>query len=270
MKNQIWIWMLGIGLAAIASEQTQLTVYNHGQALVKEQFTRQLSRGTSDIEIENVAETLNPSSVKLSSKMGLQVLEQNYRYDLVDQNKLLKKYLGADVSVVLQSGKKADGELLSYDNSTLVLKTRSGTDIIQRNFVGTIKCPSPLERLYVRPTLAWSVIAEKAGAYALDLSYLTGGISWKAEYVAVINDDDTKMELSSWINLDNKSGKRYIDAKLKLVAGDLHRAQPEGAMDFAAVARLQKAGRAAVVEERGFFEYHLYEIGFPVSVNNRE
>lgn len=249
--------------------QTQLTVYNHGQALVKEQFTRQVVRGVSEIEIEKVAETLNPSSVKLSSQQGLQVLEQNYRYDLVDQNKLLKKYLGAAVSVILQNDTKMNGDLLSYDNATLVLKSRTGTDIIQRSYVGSIKCPTPQERLYVRPTLSWIINSEQGAKVNFDLSYLASGVSWRAEYVAIISDDDSEIDLSSWINLNNNSGKNYVDTKLKLVAGDLHRAQPEN------IAMLQKdrtfsVSREAYVEERSFFEYHLYDISFPVTVNNRE
>ena len=256
-------------ITSLVHAQPQLTVYNHGEALVKEQFSRQVPAGVSEIEIENVAETLNPSSVKLSSKQELQVLEQNYRYDLVDQNKLLKKYLGAEVTVMLQNDNKLSGELLSYDNNTLVLRGRSGTDIIQRGYVGTIKCPTPSERLYVRPTLAWRVAAPKAGTYKLDLSYLTGGVSWRAEYVAVINQDDTEMDLSSWINLNNRSGKDYLQAKLKLVAGDLHRAQPVNVLaveqDF-----MYKTMRSAPVETREFFDYHLYDISFPVTVSNQE
>ncbi|MEA3287064.1 MAG: DUF4140 domain-containing protein [Candidatus Marinimicrobia bacterium] len=255
---------------SLGISQTQLTVYNHGQALVKEQFTRQLPEGVSEIEIENVAETLNPSSVKLSSKQGLQILEQNYRYDLVNQNKLLKKYLGAEVTAILQNDKKTSGELLSYDKTTLVLKTRSGIDIIQRNYIGSIKCPAPKERLYVRPTLSWSINSQKAGKYDLDLSYLTSGISWRAEYVAVINNDECEMDLSSWINLNNKSGKIYKKTKLKLIAGDLHQARPEAMLDRVQSARFMKATMAPVVEERGFFEYHLYDIAFLVDVNNME
>ncbi|MBC8375304.1 MAG: DUF4139 domain-containing protein [FCB group bacterium] len=255
----------------LSQAQTQLTVYNHGEALVKEQFSKQIQSGISEIEIERVAETLNPSSVKLGSDQDIQVLEQNYRYDLVDQNKLLKKYLEAEVTVILQNDNKISGTLLSYDNSTLVLKSRGGTDIIQRQFVGTIKCPTPSERLYVRPTLAWTLNAEKTGKVKFDLSYLTGGISWKAEYVAVLNQDESELDLSSWINLNNKSGKDYKEAKLKLVAGDLHRARPEQVFD----ARREKSQMMAmrgmpVVEERQFFEYHLYDIAFPVSVHNRE
>ena len=94
-------------LTCISYAQTQLTVYNHGEALVKEQFSRQIQGGVSEIEIERVAETLNPSSVKLSSDQDIQVLEQNYRYDLIDQNKLLKKYLEADVTVILEKDRKS-------------------------------------------------------------------------------------------------------------------------------------------------------------------
>jgi len=258
-------------IASFSHAQTQLTVYNHGEALVKEQFSRQIQKGVSEIEIERVAETLNPSSVKLGSDQEIQVLEQNYRYDLVDQNKLLKKYLEVDVTVILQNENKLSGKLLSYDNSTLVLKSRTGTDIIQRQFVGTIKCPTPAERLYVRPTLSWTLNAAKAGEVNFDLSYLTGGISWRAEYVAIINDDDSEMDLSSWINLNNQSGKNYEKAKLKLVAGDLHRAQQTQERTSGRGKHRNVAFMAIdVVAERQFFEYHLYDIAFPVSVHNRE
>ncbi|MCF7806907.1 MAG: DUF4139 domain-containing protein [Candidatus Marinimicrobia bacterium] len=255
-------------ISIVAFSQTQLTVYNHGQALVKEKLQRQVRAGVSEIEVENVAETLNPSSVKLGSEGELQILEQNYRYDLVNQNKLLKKYLGAGVTVVLQNDKKIAGELLSFDNSTLVIKGKSGTDIIQRNYVGSIRCPTPKERIYVRPTLSWTVNNNRAGAYDLDLSYLAGGVSWQAEYVAIVNDAETEIDLSSWINLRNNSGKDFVETKLKLVAGDLQRArqgQPGSEMMFD---RMVKA--APVVEERQFFDYHLYEIANLVSVNNRE
>lgn len=270
MSTRLKMFLFSLVVLSYAHGQTQLTIYNSGEALVKEKFSRQVSKGTSEIEIEKVAETLNPSSVKLSTKQDLQVLEQNYRYDLVDQNKLLKKYLGASVTVILRNEGKMSGELLSYDNSTLVLKSRNGTDIIQRSFVGTIKCPAPSERLYVRPTLAWRINSKTSGMVDFDLSYLTGGVSWKAEYVAIITEDDTEMDLSSWINLNNQSGKGYEQAKLKLVAGDLHRAQPEMMLDMAATSRMYKAQRATVVEERQFFEYHLYDIAFPVTVSNRE
>ena len=261
-----------IGLFLISSSlvlsQTQLTVYNHGQALIKEQFSRQIVSGLSELEKEDVAETLIPSSVKLSAISSIRVIEQNYRYDLVNQNKLLKKYLGATVTVVLQNDKKVSGELQSFDNSTLVIMGKSGTDIIQREFVGSIKCPTPKERIYVRPTLAWTLNNEKAGTYDLDLSYLASGVSWRAEYVAVINEDESQMELSSWINLRNDSGKDYISAKLKLVAGDLHRATQNMPQVEYALERMAKAG--PIVEEREFFDYHLYDISHPVSVNNRE
>ena len=250
--------------------QTQLTVYNHGQALVKEQFSWQLPKGVSEIELENVAETLNPSTVKLSSEQELQVLEQNYRYDLVDQDKLMKKYLGSEVSIVLRNNDKMNGELLSFDNLVLVIKNKKGIDIVQRGHVGSINCPVPSERLYVRPTLSWSVHSPKAQQMDLDLSYLTSSIAWKAEYVAVISDKNEEMELSSWINLDNKSGKDFDNAKLKLVAGDLNRARPKSRSRYQENAITLTARSVPVVEERNFFEYHLYEIAFPVTVHNRE
>jgi hypothetical protein len=248
--------------------QTQLTIYNHGQALVKEKFNRPVKAGVSEIELEDVAETLIPSSVKLGAAQALQIMEQNYRYDLVNQNKLLKKYLGASVTVTLQNDKKISGDLLSFDNSTLVVKGKTGTDIIQREFVGSIKCPTPRERIYVRPTLSWLINSPAGNAYDFDLSYLAGGLSWRAEYVAIVNETETKLDLSSWINLKNNSGKDYLKTKLKLVAGELQRAGMDEVQASFALERMAKA--STIVEERDFFDYHLYDISYPVSVNDRE
>ncbi len=268
--KQLKLTLLFIFITSPLFSQTQLTVYNHGEALVKEQFAKQVAKGISEIEIEDVAETLNPSSVKLSAKQDLQILEQNYRYDLVDQDKLLKKYLDSQVSVILRNNDKMTGKLLSFDNLVLVIRNKKGIDIIQRGHVGSINCPIPAERLYVRPTLSWRVNSSVAENKTLDLSYLTGGIEWKAEYVAVFSEEDVELELSSWINLDNRSGKNFNDAKLKLVAGNLNRAQPKGRSRYQENAVMLRAEAISVVEERSFFEYHLYEIGFPVSVHNRE
>lgn len=257
-------------LVSFGFSQTQLTIYNHGQALVKETVVKQLPKGLSEIEIENVAETLNPSSVKLSAQQGLQVLEQNYRYDLVDQDKLMKKYLGSKITVLLRNNDKMSGELLSFDNFAIVVKNKNGVDIIQRGHIGSITCPTPKERLYVRPTLSWNVNTSHSGKYDLDLSYLTGGIAWRAEYVAVISDSEGEMELSSWINLDNKSGKNFKKTKLKLVAGDLNRARSKNRSRYQKDIVHQTTSTVRMVEEREFFEYHLYEIGFPVTVQDRE
>jgi len=256
-------------LTGLVWGQTQITVYNQDQALVKESLQSQLAKGTTIFSKADVAERLIPASVKLNGGEDLTVIEQNYQYDLVNQNQLLKKYLDAEVSVVQQNGDKLNGRLLSFDDRTLVLQGRTGLEIIQRAFVGSIRCPEPLEKMYTRPTLEWTLYAARAGKYDMELSYLTRGIGWKAEYVAELSADEQSLNLSSWIDLNNQSGATYKRAKLKLVAGELNQAtQPQRDM----IMTFQGAGakRMAAVEEREFFEYHLYEIGFPVTIRNKE
>ena len=260
-------------LAAQDGADLRVTVYNDGQGLVKTQINRNLSQGVSSIELTDVASGLIPTTVKLApsnNAAGLRIIEQNYRYDLVNEDQLLKKYLGAKVDVVLQNDEKVTGDLLSFTGTVIILKTRSGTEVIQRNFVANIKCPEPKERLYVKPTLQWLVEADKPGNYPLDLSYLTSGMSWKAEYVAVLNDAENHLNLSSWINLDNHSGAQFDNAKLKLVAGTIHRAQqPQyGERAFMVMKDMTRAKPA--VQERKFFDYHIYEVNFPVTIANKE
>ncbi len=258
-------------LCSLVQGQVQVTVYNHGQALIKESFTAVLKQGESLVQREDVAEKLIPSSVKLQSTRGsTTVLEQNFQYDLVDQNRLLKKYLSAEVNVLQQNGDKLTGELLSFDGSSLVIRSRTGIEIIQRSFVGSVRCPEPREKLYVHPTLEWRLASEKPGEETLDFSYLTGGMSWQAEYVAILGDAEKSLNISSWINLKNESGAVYDNAHLKLVAGELNRARKaRGPQAREAVTVMRKADQFQV-EERGLFEYHIYDVSFPVTLRNRE
>ncbi|HCW75584.1 MAG TPA: hypothetical protein DHU63_03500 [Candidatus Marinimicrobia bacterium] len=262
-------------LSAQAEKELRITVYNDGQGLVKTQLQRDLTKGVSSIELTDVASSLIPTTVKLSpvqNNTGIRIIEQNYRYDLVNQDQLLKKYLEANVEVVLQNGEKVTGSLLSYNGSVIILKTRSGTEVIQRLFVANIKCPEPQDRLYVKPTLSWLVESSKSGNYSMDLSYLTNGLTWKAEYVATLNDKEDNLNLSSWIDLNNFSGAAYQDAKLKLVAGTLHRAQESPQFAFGSEVRVQsmRAMPKKLVEERKFFDYHIYEVNYPVTIADKE
>ena len=248
--------------------QSKLVIYNNGDALIQETFSAQVNVGISEIERSNVTELINPSSVKLSTPGDVTIFEQNYRFDLVNDDALMKRYLESEVTVQLSNDEKLSGMLLSYDNRNIVIQGRTGLDIIERGRVASIRCPNPKDRLFVRPTLAWRIEAAKSAKLDFELSYLSGGMNWSAEYVAVLSNDETTMDLSSWINLSNTSGKRFQQASVKLIAGDVRRARPEFTL-MQEMALTAKRSANDVVE-REFFEYHLYEIGFPVNVANKE
>ncbi|MCF7802405.1 MAG: DUF4139 domain-containing protein [Candidatus Marinimicrobia bacterium] len=258
---------------AQTGQDLRVTVYNDGQGLVKTRIQRDLPKGISSVELTDVATGLIPTTVKLApanNQTGLRIIEQNYRYDLVNEDQLLNKYLGAEVEVILQNDEKVSGNLLSFTGSVIILQTRNRTEVIQRNFVANIKCPEPRERLYSKPTLQWLVEAATPGKFPLDLSYLTRGMSWQAEYVAELNDTENRLNISSWINLDNRSGARFDNAKLKLVAGTIHRAQDRDQYGAERVMMATRAMPKKAVEERKFFDYHIYEVNFPVTLANKE
>jgi hypothetical protein len=258
---------------AAAARQVSLTVYNQDLALVREVRSLPLPRGRGEVRLGDVAARLDPTSVHLvpSRSGAFQVLEQNFQYDLASAERLLERSLGATLSATSKSGEVTEGKLVFFDASSLVLETPRGVRMLYRSDLSGQVIPALPGGLVSRPTLSWWVDGAAAGAADAELSYLTGGMSWHAEYVALVHPDDTALTLSSWVSVDNRSGAGYPDAKLKLVAGDVHRVREEiralrarGAVDYAALEA------EAPFEERGLFEYHLYELQRPTTVADRE
>ncbi|MBD3162424.1 MAG: DUF4139 domain-containing protein, partial [Candidatus Eisenbacteria bacterium] len=226
------------------------------------------------VSVADVASRIDPTSVHLRAgdgRGGLDVLEQNYRYDLAGPERILERYLDTTIDALLENGDLRSGKLQSFGQGQIVLLSDRGLSMLQREKIVDLRFPSLPEGLITRPTLVWDVQSERPGAREVELSYLTNGISWHAEYVAVTNKDDTAADLSGWVSVDNRSGAAYPDARLQLIAGDVHRVQPErptprGVMD------MRMAGAEAKVgfEEESFFEYHLYTLPRPTTVRDRE
>jgi hypothetical protein len=199
------------------------------------------------------------------------VLEQNFQYDLVSAERILDRYKDRDLVVVGKDGKTTAGALLSYDGASLVLDRKPGIAIINRTEVKEIQFSELPGGLITRPTLVWLI--DNAGSSKRDaqISYLTTGLSWHAEYVAVIAPDDKALSWAGWVSLENNSGTSYPDAKLKLVAGDVNRVQDEfQQMAKGGVAYSMDAARAPQFEEQSFFEYHLYSLARPTTLADRE
>ena len=258
--------------AEAAETTVALTVYNEGTALVRDQREFDFSRGFNEIAFSDVAASIDPTSVlfkSLTDPEGLSVLEQNYQYDLVDSSALLRKYLDQVIRVVTEDGTLYEGQLLSSQGG-IILQDENGEVSIISGTVKEISFPELPEGLITKPTLVWQLMANEDGAQDVEITYLTGGISWQSDYVVLLDSDETAIDLDGWITMRNNSGTTYDDAHLKLIAGDLQRlAQPGfAAQDVLFAAEAEMA--AAPVEEREFFEYHLYEVPRPVTVRNNE
>ncbi|RME85472.1 MAG: DUF4139 domain-containing protein, partial [Caldilineae bacterium] len=250
-----------------------LTVYNSNIALVKENLQFDLQEGVNVVRVTDVPSAIIPDSVLFRSLTdpNTVVLEQNYEYDIVGTQKLLQKYVDQPIVVVTQDGESHEGTLLSGANDVILRTTDGGIEVIKFDQIRQYSFPALPEGLITRPTLVWMVDAQKAGTHDTELAFLTNGLNWEASYVLELAQDNKSLDLNGWVTLDNRSGATYHDARLKLVAGEISRVQPAvgGAMPMMAEEAMVKAP-AAPVEQREFFEYHLYEVQRPVTIKDNQ
>jgi hypothetical protein len=251
-----------------------VTVYNGNLGLVRDRRRVDLASGVSSLPFPGVASQIDPTSVAfqaLRDPAGVEVLEQNYEYDLLTPEALLNKYVGEEVTLyVTRDGREvaAPARLLSTQGGTVY---QMG-DSIALNPPGRVVLPALKGDLKALPTLLWTLDSQRSGPEPVEVSYLTGGLDWRADYVATLGTDDGTLDLGAWVTLDNKSGASFPNAKLKLVAGDIHRAPREEDRELAAKAmRLaDEAASAPQFEERTLFEYHLYDLPRPTTLKNNQ
>jgi len=247
-----------------------VTIYNGNLGLVKDVREVRLPAGLNEAQFMDVAALIDPTSVHLRSlgdPAGLKILEQNYEYDLLSSDKLLEKYVGKLVRLYQSDGTFHEARLLSTAGPVFEINGQ-----IHLGYSGRLVLPSLPENLVAKPTLVWLLRNRHAAAQKVEASYLTSGISWKADYVMVVSADDRTSDLTGWVTIDNKSGATYANAALKLVAGDLNRARDERRdarmMQLASKAVAAEASRDFAAE--GFFEYHLYTLDGRTTLKNQQ
>jgi hypothetical protein len=245
-----------------------VTVYNQNLGVVRDVRNIDLKSGVSNIAITNVAQSIDPTSVHI--KLNGEVLEQNYQYDLVSLDKILQKYVDNNIRLIGNNNEIIEGTLLSSNVGQIVLRKPDGGLLMLPNSgnyrfsVGSLP-----EGLITKPTLLWMVNTPKSGKQNVEISYQTTGMNWHAEYVALLNNNDTKIDLNCWVSIENNSGATYKNANLKLVAGDVNLVSnaPRPLYDMA----LQKTNTSGEqFQERGFFEYHIYDLQRPTTLAQNE
>ena len=266
--------LAGSALAKDAGEVSDLyiTVYNGNLALIKELRQFQLSNGTQQFELSDVSGQLNPATVHLSfpESVDFSLLEQNFDYDLVDSSKLLTKFIGRDITLFNDyDNTSLKVTLLSTDGGKVV---RDASGRILLNPPGRVILPEgSAAELLLRPTLSWDLWSGTAGSFPGEISYLSGGLDWNADYVVMLSDDDKSADVEGWVTLSNYSGTTFRDAQLKLVAGDVNRAHDYpstlNAMAMPASAPMEKEES---FQEESFFEYHLYDLQRPTTIRNNQ
>lgn len=252
-------------------EQTGLavTIYNADLALVKDARKVQLVRGENQLAWRNVSARMQPETALLRSLDGkpLSLLEQNFDFDLLTPQKLLEKTVGEDIRVIRTH--PATGVDL-YEQAT-VLSANNGVvlrfnDRIETGVPGRLAFASVPASLRDRPTLSMLLETDSAGEQGMELSYLTSGLNWKADYVAELSDKEEKLDLNGWVTLTNQSGTAYRNARLQLVAGEVNRSRPEPVPMKMVREMMVMAAPQAAMQEESLLDYHLYTLERPTSI----
>ncbi|EIC21101.1 DUF4139 domain-containing protein [Thiorhodovibrio frisius] len=257
-----------------------VTIYNSDLALIKDQRQISLPAGRLDLAFRDVSARIKPQTALLRVPEGDQtpaprVIEQNFDFDLLTPGKLLEKYVGREVGLIRTH--PTTGE--ETEETATVLAANDGVvlklgDRIETGSPGSLgyrivyrDIPANLRD---RPTLVMRLDNQATQPQALELSYLTGGLSWQADYVGELSSDETKLDLTGWVTLENRSGTSYSNARLQLVAGDVNRAPDPPSMFDGMAERRMMAAAAPPMEEEALFEYHLYSLAEPTTIADNQ
>lgn len=253
-----------------------VTIYNENLALIKDQRTIKLDNGFNLLAFRGVSAKMRPETSllrNLNNQKGFSILEQNFDFDLLTPQKLLEKYVGKKIHIATMN--PATGE--ESIEEALVLSTNQGVVVqienkIETNPRGRYIFDKVPENLRDQPTLVLQLNSQTAKPQDVELSYLSSGLSWKADYVAELNMEDTQLDLMGWVTLNNKSGTTYNNAKLQLVAGDVNivRQNFRGRMEDRPMAAMKSVVAEEGITQESLFEYHLYSLNRPTTLSNNQ
>jgi hypothetical protein len=255
-----------------------LTVYNSDLALVRDVRTIRVPRGEFDLRFMDIAATVNPATVHLRSltePSDLDIIEQNYEYDLLEPDQILRKYVGRDVILIRNrqengttTTEEVKARLISYNQAPV---WQIGNEIVTGLHADHMRFPELPGNLYVRPTLIWSLENRGTDQHRVQASYLATALKWNADYVLTVSRDDKTADVDGWVTLTNNSGTEFRNAKLQLVAGDLNRVRQvmRQEMDTFKMAAPAPAAESRMSQE-AFSDYHLYTLARKTTIKNKE
>ena len=282
--------LLTLASATALSAQTAITVYNGNFGVVRDTVPLELQPGITEQSYSGVTTQLEPESVILrdpTGRVALSVLEQSYRGDPVDQAKLLQMFEGktirflknVDGKEVIESGKivRAPSTVMTtnqYGSS----QQRQLDPIVEidgelmTRLPGTPLFPSLGDDSILEPTLSWKLHADQAAKIDAQLSYLTGGMTWKSDYNLVLPEEGDLVTLTGWVSIQNNTGTTFENASIKLIAGDVNKVQDSNrargqVMEMAVASR---AADAPKVEAKKFDEFHMYALPLETTLRDRE
>jgi len=292
--------LLFCGSLFAQSPQPSLTIYNEDFAVVRQEIPLDLKAGENQVNVNDITMHLEPDSVILrdpTGKHAVQVLEQNYRADPVSEPLLLSLYEGKtlDFEVATPQGTQiVKGKVIrsGYTPHDYFAMNRYGQEYDQANMAaaaaqpiievngqmrfslpGTPVFPSLTDDTILKPRLEWMLATDKNGKFPAEFSYVTGGMSWQADYNIVAPEKGDLVDIVGWVTMDNQTGKTFENARIKLMAGDVNKIQP--GMNGRAITEMVVVNGAAgavgpPVTEKAFDEYHLYTLERTTTLRDRE
>ncbi|MDR2187108.1 MAG: DUF4139 domain-containing protein [Azonexus sp.] len=254
-----------------------VTIYNESLALIREEREISLDAGENRVALREVSGQIKPETASLRSLSGgqLTLREQNFDFDLLTPQKLLDKYVGKTVTITRanaqsHSEKSEQATVLANSNQGFVLqyadRVESGLPADARIAYGNV--PATLRD---RPTLVVGFASDRGGPQRLELAYLSGGLSWRADYVATLSNDEKTLDLAGWVTLTNRSGAAYENARLQLVAGEVNRVREFfDELPMAAKINPDASVESDKMAREQLFEYHLYTLGRPTTLRDQQ
>lgn len=251
-------------------QQLAVTIYNQKMALVKDSRKVNLDAGENALAWRDVSAQIQPATAllrNLSHAHDFYLIEQNFDFDLLTPEKLLEKQVGHTISVIrthpttgVDSSEQAT--VLSANNGVVL----QFADRIEVSPPGRLAFQAVPENLRDRPTLVVKLHSGESGSQNLELTYLTGGLSWNADYVVQLSANEDRLDLNGWVTLTNQSGISYRDAKLQLVAGDVNRVQDKLFEAATYAVRAAAPSTAPRMSEEGLLDFHLYTLDRPTTI----
>ena len=251
--------------AQVDNQRLSLTIYNADLALIQDTRSLDVAAGSTKLEFKDVSASIKPETVALSAP-GVAIVEQNFDFDLLTPAKLMEKAVGQQVQIVRIN--PGNGEQVTETatvlsvNDGVVLKIGERIEVLRADSVPTrVIFPKVPDNLRARPTLSINVQSDRAGKRDGTLSYLSGGLSWKADYVALFDEKAGKADLQGWITLTNQSGVTYTNAQTQLVAGNINlvRADQPNWRAMQRRATMRTAGTEAS-SRQSVADYYLYPL----------
>ena len=271
---KIKIIILVVFLITCLNAKDQVTIYNENFSLVRSSIDLALSKGIQSYFMDDIPSTIEANSVIIKPLKGnIEIFSQNYEYDLANTSKILEKYIEKDIEVITEDEVKFIGKLQFNDNSTIgiIEKNTNKLILIQRDEIRNISLAELPKNFFLKPTLHWRLNSPKAGKFPIDFSYICTGMKWDVTYNTVWNEDIGKLEINSWVTIINKTGKAFIDTKLKLIAGDVQKiSQQIERRSYAQYDKAMAVGSVPDFAEKAFHDFHMYTLSENVNINNNQ